>query len=97
MANKAVKKNLSAEKRVRQAKKQRERNQSTVSEIRTYTRKFNEALEGKDREKIEAAYLKAIKALNKASSSGVLKKNNASRRISTLSRKLHLFTSGQAA
>lgn len=97
MPQKPVKKNLSAIKRARQAENRRLRNQAMESSIKTYTKKFLEALESKDKEKVEASYLSAIKVLNKASSSGVLKKNSASRRISGLSRKLHAFTSGQAA
>lgn len=97
MAQKPVKKNLSAIKRARQAEKRRVKNQAIESAIKTYTKKFLEALENQDKGKIEAAYLIVIQALNKASSSGILKKNNASRRISSLSKKLHAVTSGRAA
>jgi len=97
MANKPVKKNLSAEKRVRQARKNREYNQAIESAVKTHTKRFNEALASGDKAQVEAAYLNAIKILNKASTKGVLKKNNASRRIGTISKKLHAFTSGPAA
>lgn len=97
MANKPVKRNLSALKRARQAEKCRMRNQAVRSAVRTYTKKFLEALESNDAEKIKAAYMSAVKVLNKASSGGILKRNNASRRIAGLSKKLHAFISGQAA
>lgn len=97
MANKPVKKNLSAEKRVRQSRKAREYNQAIISSVKTHTKKFNEALQAGDRDRVEAAFNDAVKVLNKASSKGVLKKNNASRRIGTISKKLHAFTSGPAA
>jgi ribosomal protein S20 len=35
--------------------------------------------------------------LNKASSKGILHRNNASRRIAKISKKLHKFLTGQAA
>jgi len=92
MANKPVKKNLSAEKRVRQARKNREYNQAIESAVKTHTKRFNEALASGDKAQVDA-----IKILNKASTKGVLKKNNASRRIGTISKKLHAFTSGPAA
>ncbi|MGW8271781.1 MAG: 30S ribosomal protein S20 [Thermodesulfovibrionales bacterium] len=97
MANKPVKRNPSALKRARQAEKRRLRNQAVRSAVRTYTRKFLEALQSNDGEKINAAYMSAVKVLNRASSAGILKRNNASRRISGLSKKLYSFTSGQAA
>lgn len=97
MAKKPVKKNLSELKRVRQSRKRFERNQAVKSAVKTLTKKFNEALSSNDREGIQTVYARIIKLLNKASSSGILHRNNASRRISTVSRKLHKFISDRAA
>lgn len=97
MANKPVKKNLSALKRVRQSRKRGQRNQAVRSAVKTLTKKFHEVLEGKDTEKIQAAYKDIIQLLNKASSKGALHRNNTSRRISKISRKLNKALSGQAA
>jgi len=97
MANKPVKKNLSARKRVRQSKKRYARNQAVRSAVKTLTKRFNEAMSSNDAEKVKTAYANLLKLLNKASSKGILHSNNASRRISKISRKLHRFLSDKAA
>ncbi len=97
MADKPVKKNLSAEKRVRQSRKRYDRNQAVRSAVKTMTRKFNDALSSNDGDKVKAIYGNIVKLLNKASSKSVLHSNNASRRISKISKKLHKFLTGQAA
>jgi small subunit ribosomal protein S20 len=97
MADKPVKKNLSAEKRVRQSRKRYERNQAVRSAVKTMTKKFNDALSSNDSDNVKAVYSSIIKLLNKASSKGILHRNNASRRISKISRKLNKFLTGQAA
>jgi small subunit ribosomal protein S20 len=97
MANAPVKKNLSAEKRVRQSKKRFVRSQAVKSAVKTLTKKFNEALSSKDRDKVQTVYGNIVKLLNKASSKGILHRNNASRRISTIARKLHKFLNDKAA
>jgi small subunit ribosomal protein S20 len=97
MADKPVKKNLSAEKRVRQSRKRYERNQAVRSAVKSMTKKFNDALLSNDSDKVKTVYGNIVKLLNKASSKGVLHGNNASRRISNISKKLHKFLTGQAA
>lgn len=97
MADKPVKKNLSAEKRERQSRKRYERNQAVRSAVKTMTKKFNDALSSNDSENVKAVYGNIIKLLNKASSKGILHRNNASRRIATISKKLHKFLTGKAA
>jgi small subunit ribosomal protein S20 len=97
MADKPVKKNLSAEKRVRQSRKRFERNQAVRSAVKTMTKKFNDALSSNDSENVKTVYSNIIKLLNKASSKGILHRNNASRRIAKISKKLHKFLTGQAA
>ncbi len=97
MATKPVKKNLSAEKRVRQSKKRYERNQAVRSAVKTLTKKFHQAVGGEDKGAVQSAYESIIKVLNKASSRGVLHKNNVSRRISRISKRLHKYLTGKAA
>ncbi len=77
------------EKRMRQAAKRRMRNRSRKSEIKTYIRKFEAALQRGDREESEAYLKKAVKALDKAAGDGIIHKNNAANRKSRLMRKFN--------
>ncbi len=80
------------EKRMRQAEKRRMRNKSRKSEIKTYIRRFEAALQRGDREESELYLAKAIKALDKAASDGILHKNNAANRKSRLTRKFNALS-----
>ena len=75
-------------KRLRQNKRENLRNRMIKSEIRTFTRKFHEAVEGGDastaKELVETTQAK----LDKAAKKGVLHANTVSRRKSLLHRKL---------
>ena len=75
------------EKRMRQAEKRRLRNKSRKSEIRTYIKRFEEAMQRGDREESEAYLNMAIRALDKAASDGIIHKNNAANRKSRLMQK----------
>lgn len=77
------------EKRMRQAAKRRLRNRSRKSEIKTYIRKFEAALQRGDREESETYLKKAVKALDKAAGDGIIHKNNAANRKSRLMRKFN--------
>lgn len=72
------------EKRMRQAEKRRVRNKSRKSEIKTYIRRFDEALQRGDRDESEEYLKKAVRALDKAASDGIIHKNNAANRKSRL-------------
>lgn len=78
------------EKRMRQAEKRRLRNKSRKSEIKTYVKRFEAALQRGDREESEQYLDKAIRALDKAASDGILHKNNAANRKSRLMKKFNL-------
>jgi len=78
------------EKRTRQAEKRRLRNKSRKSEIKTYVKRFEAALQRGDREESEQYLDKAIRALDKAASDGILHKNNAANRKSRLMKKFNL-------
>ena len=72
------------EKRMRQAEKRRIRNKSRKTEIKTYIKHFETALQRGDRDESEEYLAKSIKALDKAASDGVIHKNNAANRKSRL-------------
>ena len=79
----------SAKKRVRQTKKRTLRNNKVKSQIRYSVKKFLEAVNAaNDPEKIQAAFRYAIKMIDKAASKGVIHKNTAARKKSSLYKKL---------
>lgn len=100
MAGKAApkkKRNLSAEKRVRQAEKNRLRNKSVRTTIKTFTKKVETAASGKDREVVQKSLIEATRVINKAASKGVLHRNTASRKISRLAKLAHKALSSAVA
>ena len=78
----------SAEKRDRQNKKRKARNVAVKSQTKTEIKKVLAAVEGKDQESSEKALKDAIKVIKKAASKGVYHKNNASRKVSRLTKKV---------
>lgn len=91
------KKNLSAMKRARQAVKRNLRNTSVLSSVKTIIKKVEEAIASGNREDAGKALLKAITALNKAASKGVIHDNTASRKISRLTKKVNALPAAGAA
>lgn len=88
MAAKApVKRNLSAEKRARQAEKKNARNRAVKSKVKGAIKAVEASVSGKDTEASALALKEAVKAITAASSKGIIHKNNASRKISRLTRK----------
>ena len=79
----------SAEKRNRQRVKRTLRNRSVKSAVRTLLKRVHAALEGKDKDKAQAALKTAVVALDKASSKGVMHPKAASRTVSRLSAQVH--------
>src|SRR5690606_1852810 len=79
----------SAAKRARQSVKRNLRNRSVTSSVRTQVRKVREALASKNADAIETELRKAVAALDKAASKGVLHKSNASRRVARLRKAAH--------
>lgn len=76
----------SAIKRHRQSLKRRQRNSEAKSRIKTLIKKARQAIGAKDVEHISMRVRQVNKALGKAVSKGILKKNTASRWLSRLSR-----------
>jgi len=75
-------------KRIKQNEKARQRNRAVKSELRTYVRKFREAVEAGDVEEATVALRVASRKLDKAASKGVIHKNQAANRKSAIAKRL---------
>ena len=76
--------NRSAEKRERQNVKRRMHNRMINSSVRTQIKKFDAAVQAKDKDAAKTAMDLSFKLLDSAASKGVLHKNTASRKKSRL-------------
>jgi small subunit ribosomal protein S20 len=76
-------------KRLRSSKRKRERNRVFSGKARTTVRQARTLIEAGKIEEARGAVQKAVKALDKAASKGVIHKNNAARRKSRLMRALN--------
>jgi len=95
---KAVKKkNLSAIKRIRQAKKRDLRNSAVRSKIKTISKRVEEAATEKNKESLGQLVKEATRIIRSAVSKGVLHKNTASRKISRLSKLANTVLKASAA
>ncbi len=79
----------SAEKRDRQNKKHKIRNAAVKSKTKTEIKKVLAAVEELDRDSSEKALKSAITVIKKAASKGVYHRNNASRKVSRLTKKVN--------
>ena len=79
----------SAEKRDRQNKKRKIRNAAVKSKTKTEMKKVLAAVEELDKDSSEKALKSAITVIKKAASKGVYHKNNASRKVSRLTKKVN--------
>ena len=66
-----------------------EKNKANKSALKTTVKKFDAALESGDKAAAEAAYKVAIKAVDKAVVKGLLHKNNAARKKSSMTLKMN--------
>ena len=89
-------KNLSAEKRTRQNQRRYQRNSLLRSALRTAVKKLVVALDSGDVNAAQAELPKAVRALGKAHSKGVIHKNHAARKISRLTRKVNTLVDSQS-
>ncbi|SDB86828.1 SSU ribosomal protein S20P [Raineyella antarctica] len=78
----------SQQKRIKTNEKSRQRNKAVKSALRTYTRRFNEALEAGETDKAQTAARVALRHLDKAVSKGVIHKNQAANRKSSIAKKV---------
>jgi small subunit ribosomal protein S20 len=76
-------------KRLRSSQRKRERNRLFYGKARTNVRQARALIEQGKLEEARGAVQKAVKALDKAASKGVIHKNNAARRKSRLMRALN--------
>lgn len=74
-------------KRAEIAKRNALRNKSFKSQIKTYTRKFEQAVENADVENAKKYLKLAEKQLRRAATKNILHKNNISRKIGQLTKK----------
>ena len=79
----------SAKKRVELSKIAYEKNKANKSALKTVIKKFEAALDGGDRTAAEGAYKLAVKAVDKAVSKGILHKNTAARKKSSMTLRLN--------
>lgn len=71
-------------KRIKTNEISRQRNKAIKSELRSATRKFHEAVAAGETEKAQEAATAACRQLDRAVSKGVLHKNNAANRKSSI-------------
>ena len=76
----------SAKKRILVSRKKAARNQSIKSAVKTSIKNVEAAVAAGDKEAAEKALLKATSTIDKAESKGVYHKNNASRKVSRISK-----------
>ena len=66
-----------------------EKNKADKSELKTIIKKFEAAIAGGERAVAEAAYAQAIKAVDQAVTKGILHKNTAARKKSSMTLRLN--------
>ena len=79
----------SAKKRVKVNAVKALNNQMAKSELKTTLKKFDSAVVAGNREEATAAYKAAVVAVDKAAVKGILHKNNAARKKSSMTLKLN--------
>jgi len=80
--------NPGAKKSIRKIARRTEVNKARRSRVRTYLRKFEEALTGGDAAAAKTAFVEAQSELMRAVSKGVVHKNTGSRKVSRLAARL---------
>ena len=76
-------------KAAKNSKKKYSRNKALKSRAKTYIRKINEAIGGKDNEAVAKLIPEAVMYIDKAASKGAIHKNKASRMKSRISKKIN--------
>lgn len=79
----------SAIKRHKQSLKRMERNKAVKSSIKTYVKKVHSAIEKKEVDAANNLLREAMHLINKTASKGIIHKNNASRKISRLTKRVN--------
>ncbi len=81
--------NPGAKKAIRKIERRTEVNKNRRSRVRTFLRKFEEALTGGDAAVAKAAFVEAQSELMRAVSKGVVHKNTGARKVSRLAARLN--------
>ena len=77
----------SSKKDIIRSEKRRQRNVDVKSRVKTYVKQAIDAIESKDPEKVQPALRRAVSEIDRAASKGVIHKNSAARKKSTLERR----------
>ena len=77
-----------SKKAIRKIEKRTEVNRARRSRVRTYLRRFEEAVRGDDAEAPRGAFVEAQSELMRAVSKGVVHKNTGARKVSRLASRL---------
>ena len=79
----------SAEKRVLISRQRNAKNRIEKTKLKTNLKKFDAAIAGGNREEAESAYKVAVKTVDRAVSKGIIHKNNAAHKKSSMTVKLN--------
>jgi len=79
----------SAEKRVLIAKERSAKNRIEKTKLKNTLKKFGSAVESGDREAAATAYKVAVKTVDHAAGKGIIAKNNAAHKVSSMTKKLN--------
>ena len=79
----------SAKKRVLLTKVQNEKNKAAKSVLKTNLKKFDAALAEGNREQADSAYKAAVKTVDESVKKGILHKNNAAHKKSSMTQKMN--------
>ena len=82
----------SAEKRVQIGKIRNARNKANKTYLKTVLKKFDAAVEGGNREEAQSAYKVAVKTVDKAAAKGLIHKNNAANKKSSIDAKFNALS-----
>ena len=77
----------SVKKDVLRSRDNREKNRIAKSVLRTSLKKFNAAVESGDKAQASAAYTAAVKTIDMSATKGIIHKNNAARKKSSITLK----------
>ena len=76
----------SQEKRIHRSERERRENRRYTSQVRTYFRRLEAAVESKDADSVEAEYRTLVSRIDRAVRSGALHRNNGARKKSRAAR-----------
>ncbi|MDP2212148.1 MAG: 30S ribosomal protein S20 [Candidatus Aquicultor sp.] len=76
-------------KRIKVSERQRQRNKSAKSALKTFAAKFNSAWVSGDKDATASALYVAVKQFDRAAEKGIIHKNNAANKKSKMMKKLN--------